>query len=126
MISDIDLFNTDHSKLLLLMVLVFLQINLKGLDGIQGPVYVGTGCCFKRQALYGHEAPFVDRSSNDDFITQFCCGPRKKNRPSKSKNAVKQPPARNDPMFTLEDVEEGVEGAVTFRLIKSTPICFVV
>ena len=27
---------------------------MKGLDGIQGPVYVGTGCVFFRQALYGY------------------------------------------------------------------------
>lgn len=30
---------------------------MKGLDGIQGPMYVGTGCVFRRQALYGHEPP---------------------------------------------------------------------
>ncbi|KAF3508716.1 hypothetical protein F2Q69_00008583 [Brassica cretica] len=28
-----------------------LNINMKGLDGIQGPIYVGTGCVFSRQAL---------------------------------------------------------------------------
>jgi hypothetical protein len=28
---------------------VFYDINMKGLDSIQGPVYVGTGCCFRRQ-----------------------------------------------------------------------------
>ncbi|PQM41725.1 Cellulose synthase [Prunus yedoensis var. nudiflora] len=32
-------------------------VNMKGLDGIQGPVYVGTGCCFNRQALYGYGPP---------------------------------------------------------------------
>ncbi|KAL5699889.1 cellulose synthase (UDP-forming) [Ranunculus cassubicifolius] len=36
---------------------VFFDINMKGLDGIQGPVYVGTGCVFKRQALYGYNPP---------------------------------------------------------------------
>jgi cellulose synthase A len=35
----------------------FVQINMKGLDGIQGPIYVGTGCVFRRQALYGYDAP---------------------------------------------------------------------
>lgn len=30
---------------------------MKGLDGIQGPVYVGTGCVFRRQALYGYAPP---------------------------------------------------------------------
>ncbi|CAM8924454.1 unnamed protein product [Rhodiola kirilowii] len=33
---------------------VFFDVNMKGLDGIQGPVYVGTGCVFNRQALYGY------------------------------------------------------------------------
>ncbi|KAJ7568289.1 hypothetical protein O6H91_01G026100 [Diphasiastrum complanatum] len=32
---------------------VFFDINMKGLDGQQGPVYVGTGCMFRRKALYG-------------------------------------------------------------------------
>ncbi|XP_047324685.1 cellulose synthase A catalytic subunit 7 [UDP-forming]-like [Impatiens glandulifera] len=36
---------------------VFFDINMKGLDGIQGPVYVGTGCVFRRQALYGYDPP---------------------------------------------------------------------
>ncbi|THU59999.1 hypothetical protein C4D60_Mb07t08000 [Musa balbisiana] len=36
---------------------VFFDINMKGLDGIQGPVYVGTGCVFRRQALYGYNPP---------------------------------------------------------------------
>uniref|UniRef100_UPI001CB90B87 cellulose synthase A catalytic subunit 2 [UDP-forming]-like isoform X1 n=1 Tax=Erigeron canadensis TaxID=72917 RepID=UPI001CB90B87 len=36
---------------------VFFDINMKGLDGIQGPIYVGTGCVFRRQALYGFDAP---------------------------------------------------------------------
>ncbi|XP_027340848.1 probable cellulose synthase A catalytic subunit 3 [UDP-forming] [Abrus precatorius] len=35
----------------------FFDINMKGLDGIQGPTYVGTGCVFRRQALYGFDAP---------------------------------------------------------------------
>ncbi|KAG0488021.1 hypothetical protein HPP92_006832 [Vanilla planifolia] len=36
---------------------VFFDINMKGLDGLQGPIYVGTGCVFRRQALYGYDAP---------------------------------------------------------------------
>ncbi|KOM42994.1 hypothetical protein LR48_Vigan05g059800 [Vigna angularis] len=35
----------------------FFDINMKGLDGIQGPTYVGTGCVFRRQALYGFDSP---------------------------------------------------------------------
>eukprot|EP00250_Pteridium_aquilinum_P018431 c24084_g6_i1 orf=456-3668(-) len=91
---------------------VFFDINLKGLDGVQGPMYVGTGCCFRRQALYGLEAPFIDQPSNDDFFTRLCCGPRKKGKASKSKGSNKKTTTRSDssvPMFTLEDIEEGVE-----------------
>jgi hypothetical protein len=32
---------------------VFYDVNMKGLDGIQGPMYVGTGCCFRRQVRGG-------------------------------------------------------------------------
>ncbi|GBG62690.1 hypothetical protein CBR_g31707 [Chara braunii] len=36
---------------------VFFDINMKALDGLQGPMYVGTGCVFRRQALYGFCPP---------------------------------------------------------------------
>uniref|UniRef100_A0A6N2N6V8 Cellulose synthase n=1 Tax=Salix viminalis TaxID=40686 RepID=A0A6N2N6V8_SALVM len=58
---------------------VFFDINMKGLDGIQGPVYVGTGCVFKRQALYGYDPP--KDSKRPKMVTCDCCpcfGSRKK------------------------------------------------
>ncbi|KAF6163477.1 hypothetical protein GIB67_029326 [Kingdonia uniflora] len=36
---------------------VFYNMNLKGLDGIQGPLCFGTGCIFSRKALYGYDPP---------------------------------------------------------------------
>ncbi|KAJ0806026.1 putative cellulose synthase (UDP-forming) [Helianthus annuus] len=36
---------------LMYVTMLFHSINMKGLDGIQGPIYVGTGCVFRRQAL---------------------------------------------------------------------------
>ncbi|KAG6483540.1 hypothetical protein ZIOFF_060188 [Zingiber officinale] len=36
--------------------IVFFDVNMRGLDGIQGPVYVGTGCVFNRQALRSKKA----------------------------------------------------------------------
>lgn len=30
---------------------------MRALDGLQGPVYVGTGCMFRRFALYGFQPP---------------------------------------------------------------------
>ncbi|KAG9141756.1 hypothetical protein Leryth_018135 [Lithospermum erythrorhizon] len=36
---------------------VFFDGNMRALDGLQGPVYVGTGTMFRRFALYGFEPP---------------------------------------------------------------------
>ncbi|XP_058106278.1 cellulose synthase-like protein D1 [Magnolia sinica] len=36
---------------------VFFDGNMRALDGLQGPVYVGTGCLFRRYALYGFNPP---------------------------------------------------------------------
>ncbi|CAO2819680.1 unnamed protein product [Amaranthus hypochondriacus] len=53
---------------------VFFDINMRALDGLQGPVYVGTGCLFRRVALYGFDPPRskVRRGFCD------CCLPRRK------------------------------------------------
>lgn len=55
---------------------VFFDINMRALDGIQGPVYVGTGCLFRRTALYGFDPPLAKKETG-------CCpgffGCRKKN-----------------------------------------------
>ncbi|GLJ38324.1 hypothetical protein SUGI_0780480 [Cryptomeria japonica] len=57
---------------------VFFDINMKGLDGIQGPVYVGTGCVFNRQALYGYGPPSsaklaAAKPSRSCFPSLCCC-----------------------------------------------------
>ncbi|PKU78757.1 Cellulose synthase A catalytic subunit 9 [UDP-forming] [Dendrobium catenatum] len=60
---------------------VFFDINMKGLDGIQGPVYVGTGCVFRRQALYGYSPPKGPKRPK--MVSCDCCpcfGKRKKPR----------------------------------------------
>ncbi|KAL6897405.1 hypothetical protein ACP4OV_007101 [Aristida adscensionis] len=36
---------------------VFFDVTELGLDGLQGPIYVGTGCLFRRAALYGADPP---------------------------------------------------------------------
>ncbi|KAF2286363.1 hypothetical protein GH714_015418 [Hevea brasiliensis] len=40
---------------------VFFDGQMRALDGVQGPVYVGTGCMFRRFALYGFEPPNPDK-----------------------------------------------------------------
>jgi cellulose synthase-like protein len=39
---------------------VFFDGNMRALDGLQGPFYVGTGCMFRRFALYGFDPPTGD------------------------------------------------------------------
>ncbi|KAL5560954.1 hypothetical protein UlMin_030701 [Ulmus minor] len=36
---------------------VFFDVSMRALDGLQGPAYVGTGCIFRRTALYGFSPP---------------------------------------------------------------------
>lgn len=64
---------------------VFFDVNMKGLDGIQGPVYVGTGCVFNRQALYGYGPPTLPSLSKTTSSSSCswcgccsCCCPSKK------------------------------------------------
>ncbi|WCJ28588.1 cellulose synthase like D4 [Euphorbia peplus] len=40
---------------------VFFDGQMKALDGVQGPVYVGTGTMFRRFAIYGFEPPDADK-----------------------------------------------------------------
>ncbi|KAL4383809.1 hypothetical protein GQ457_15G025030 [Hibiscus cannabinus] len=111
---------------------VFFDINMLGLDGLQGPVYVGTGCVFNRQALYGYDPPVSEKrpKMTCDCWPSWCCcccgGSRKKSKKkgekkgllrglffSKNKkkmmgkNYVKKGSA---PVFNLEEIEEGLEG----------------
>ncbi|XP_066338257.1 probable cellulose synthase A catalytic subunit 2 [UDP-forming] [Miscanthus floridulus] len=90
---------------------VFFDINLRGLDGIQGPVYVGTGCVFNRTALYGYEPPV--KKKKPGFFSSLCGG-RKKTSKSKKRSEKKKSHRHADssvPVFNLEDIEEGIEGS---------------
>ncbi|KAJ8565619.1 hypothetical protein K7X08_008195 [Anisodus acutangulus] len=94
---------------------VFFDINLRGLDGIQGPVYVGTGCVFNRTALYGYEPPIKPKHKKAGFLSSCFGGSRKKSSKSSKKGSDKKKSSKNVdptvPIFNLEDIEEGVEGA---------------
>ncbi|KAH9623282.1 hypothetical protein KSS87_021066 [Heliosperma pusillum] len=57
--------------------IVFFDVNMKGLDGIQGPVYVGTGCVFNRQALYGYGPPSSPRVEPNTSSSSCCCPSKK-------------------------------------------------
>ncbi|CAO2838849.1 unnamed protein product [Amaranthus hypochondriacus] len=59
---------------------VFFDGNMRALDGLQGPVYVGTGCMFRRYALYGFDPPRVN-----EYTGIF--GQYKKSTPSVSRQS---------------------------------------
>ncbi|XP_022875255.1 cellulose synthase A catalytic subunit 2 [UDP-forming]-like isoform X1 [Olea europaea var. sylvestris] len=99
---------------------VFFDINMKGLDGIQGPIYVGTGCVFRRQALYGYDAPKKTKPPGKtcNCWPKWCCccfRSRKKNSKGKSKDIRKTMKGRETSLqiYTLENIDEGIE-AMTF------------
>lgn len=101
---------------------------MKGLDGIQGPVYVGTGCVFNREALYGYDPPKSEKRPKmtcDCWPSWFCCcccGRRKSNAKKGEKKAFLGLHKRSSKAivvskkgytkrgFDLEDIEEGLEG----------------
>jgi hypothetical protein len=63
---------------------------MKGLDGIQGPIYVGTGCVFRRHALYGYDAPTVTKAPSKacncwPIPCCMCCGSKRKCLKAKKK-----------------------------------------
>ncbi|GAA0167340.1 DNA-binding transcription factor [Lithospermum erythrorhizon] len=112
---------------------VFFDINMKGLDGIQGPVYVGTGCCFNRPALYGYDPPAPEKrpKMTCDCWSKLCCccggsrKPKSKSKKkglkellglkglfSKKKKMLGKSYSRKSsvPLFDLEEIEEGFEG----------------
>ncbi|KAG0467293.1 hypothetical protein HPP92_018873 [Vanilla planifolia] len=103
--------------------IVFFDINMKGLDGIQGPIYVGTGCVFRRQSLYGYDAPKVKkppmRTCNCWPKWCFCCcccfgSTRKKKNDSKTKRGknVRSSSKEENGATTLalEGTKEGTKG----------------
>ncbi|CAH8323138.1 unnamed protein product [Eruca vesicaria subsp. sativa] len=75
------------------------MINMRGLDGIQGPVYVGTGCVFNRPALYGYEPPVSEKRKKmtcDCWPSWLscCCGGGSRHKPksedTKKKSGIKR------------------------------------
>ncbi|WCJ44800.1 Cellulose synthase family protein [Euphorbia peplus] len=107
---------------------VFFDINMKGLDGIQGPIYVGTGCVFRRQAFYGFDAPKAKKapSRTCNCLPKWFCGccseRRKKKKSSKPKSELKKTTLMiTAPERPLERIEEGIEG-IQGEKVPVTPV----
>ena len=98
----------------IILILKSLQITLRGFDGIQGPVYVGTGCFFNRQALYGYDPVLSEKDLEPTCFLRCCWGSRKKSkRENKGYVDDKKRTKRIEytiPIFSFKDIEEVVEG----------------
>ncbi|XXG73540.1 hypothetical protein AAC387_Pa07g2443 [Persea americana] len=105
--------------------IVFFDINMKGLDGIQGPIYVGTGCVFRRQALYGYDAPAKKKPLGKTCncwpkCCCLCCGSIRKKGKGKlnqEKRKKKQREASTQ-IHALENIEV-VEGTDSEKSLMS-------
>ncbi|XP_047341033.1 cellulose synthase A catalytic subunit 2 [UDP-forming]-like [Impatiens glandulifera] len=89
---------------------VFFDINMKGLDGIQGPIYVGTGCVFRRQALYGYDAPSKKKppAKTCNCLPKWCaccCGSSSRRKGKKGNKKSKEASTQ---IHALENIEEGI------------------
>ncbi|KAH9757618.1 cellulose synthase A catalytic subunit 2 [Citrus sinensis] len=91
---------------------VFFDINMKGLDGIQGPIYVGTGCVFRRQALYGYDAPVKKKPPRKtcNCLPKWCCCCCRSRKKSKKGKSNKKNKDTSKQIYALENIEEGIEG----------------
>ncbi|KAH9757622.1 cellulose synthase A catalytic subunit 2 [Citrus sinensis] len=90
---------------------VFFDINMKGLDGIQGPIYVGTGCVFRRQALYGYDAPVKKKPPRKtcNCLPKWCCCCCRSRKKSKKGKSNKKNKDTSKQIYALENIEEGIE-----------------
>ncbi|XP_058188724.1 cellulose synthase A catalytic subunit 2 [UDP-forming]-like isoform X5 [Rhododendron vialii] len=96
-----------------------MKINMKGLDGIQGPIYVGTGCVFRRQALYGSDVPAKKKATGKGCnclpkLCYCCCGySRNTSKKGQSKENKKIKIKSREALAEIharECIEESVEG----------------
>ncbi|KAJ0076679.1 hypothetical protein Patl1_35580 [Pistacia atlantica] len=54
---------------------VFFDGNMRALDGVQGPVYVGTGTMFRRFALYGFDPPNPNKTPQNNSTEMHALSP---------------------------------------------------
>ncbi|KAJ8754394.1 hypothetical protein K2173_002845 [Erythroxylum novogranatense] len=75
---------------------VFFDVNMRALDGLQGPMYVGTGCLFRRKAIYGFDPP---RPEEQKSCCSWCFGRHRK-------SAIASTPDDNQSRGMEEDTDD--------------------
>ena len=105
------------------------QINMKGLDGIQGPIYVGTGCVFRRHALYGYDAPTATKPPSKTcncwpMTCCLCCRSKRKCSKAKKKQENQKKVKCRDASKKVHALE--VTGELFLLLFSLFPFSFVI
>lgn len=83
--------------------------------GSDQPIYVGTECVFRRQALYGYDAPQKKKAPRrtcncwPKWCCGLCCGSKKKKKTKEDKKMHKNVDDTKH-IHPLENIEEGIEG----------------
>ncbi|CAL4906114.1 unnamed protein product [Urochloa decumbens] len=92
--------------------LVFFDVAMRAMDGLQGPMYVGTGCVFRRTALYGFSPPrttehhgWLGRKKIKLFLRRKTTMGKKSDRETDNDKEMMLPPIEDDGFQQLDDVE---------------------
>lgn len=82
------------------------QATMKGLDGIQGPVCIGSGCVFNRQALYGYAPSSMPNSTSQPWYKCFAClcPPKKEDKDLSEINRETKKDDLNAAIFNLKEL----------------------
>ncbi|KAJ3681358.1 hypothetical protein LUZ60_015847 [Juncus effusus] len=92
--------------------LVFFDVTMRAMDGLQGPMYVGTGCVFRRTALYGfspqrateHHGWFGRRKIKLNFLKKQLTMGKKSDR--KNQDEMMIPSVNNNGGSNSQDDED--------------------
>uniref|UniRef100_A0A0D9Y081 Uncharacterized protein n=1 Tax=Leersia perrieri TaxID=77586 RepID=A0A0D9Y081_9ORYZ len=83
--------------------LVFFDVSMRAMDGLQGPMYVGTGCVFRRTALYGFSPPratehrgWLGRRKIKLFLTKKKSMGKKSDKMMDNDTEIMLPPIEDD------------------------------
>ncbi|XP_020592923.1 cellulose synthase A catalytic subunit 2 [UDP-forming]-like [Phalaenopsis equestris] len=93
---------------------VFFNINMRALDGIQGPIFLGTGCVFRRQAFYGIDAPVKEKNERKtrNCKSKCCFLGRKRHKNKGNKKSLNQNREISALVHSLETILEEAGGEV--------------
>ncbi|KAL2945298.1 Cellulose synthase-like protein D5 [Bienertia sinuspersici] len=102
---------------------VFFDVSMRAYDGLQGPMYVGTGCIFRRIALYGFSPPRATEHRGWFGSRKFKVSLRRKGKKEEQKpEEVVLPVERNEEDLDIESLLLPKRFGSSTSLAASIPI----